>query len=376
MIQERTLLYKNSQESTKEDLTCCQSVLYLGLNGRFICEDMLNYGFSGFSLNTFSRALTWLEGRLSNNTEMPAAIITDFALLDGNVFQFALELNQHPVLRLIPLIVLANNRSAEDRIKALKYGIDDFYINDFNPRKISHRINFLSKYKELSLNSRPQVVEHALNSFFPKIEIPSFKRIFDILISASSLIILSPFFLLIAILIKLESKGPVLYVSWRAGSGYKIFKFYKFRTMKVNAEQELENLLHLNKYPSRPGDDILFVKIDNDPRVTRIGRFLRKSCLDELPQLINVLIGDMSMVGNRPLPLYEAERLTSDQFARRFLAPAGITGLWQISKRNRANSPEGYRMDLDIQYANQSSFWYDLKIIMKTIPIVFQGGPL
>jgi lipopolysaccharide/colanic/teichoic acid biosynthesis glycosyltransferase len=205
---------------------------------------------------------------------------------------------------------------------------------------------------------------------------PVFKRAFDIVFSTVLLIILSPLFLVIAILIKLESKGPVFYVSHRAGSGYKIFKFYKFRTMKLNAEKDLEKLLPLNKYHGWREDDFLFFKIDKDPRVTKFGNILRKTCLDELPQLINVLIGDMSMVGNRPLPLYEAERLTKDQFAKRFLAPAGITGLWQISKRDSSDFQEDYRMDLDLKYANQSSFWFDIKIIIKTIPIIFQGGAL
>jgi lipopolysaccharide/colanic/teichoic acid biosynthesis glycosyltransferase len=203
---------------------------------------------------------------------------------------------------------------------------------------------------------------------------PFFKRIFDILFSAISLIVLSPLFLLIAILIKLESQGPVFYISHRAGSGYKIFRFYKFRTMKVNAEKELEKLLPLNKYHRKLEDDFMFIKINNDPRVTNVGKFLRKTCLDELPQLINVLMGDMSMVGNRPLPLYEAERLTKDQFALRFLAPAGITGLWQISKRDSSDFREGNRMDLDLQYASQSSFWFDVKIIIKTLPVIFHGG--
>ncbi len=352
-----------------------KAVLYLGFNGKYICTGMLDYGYTGFSFYTFSKALTWLKNNAAANAQMPAAIITDFALPDGNVFQFVQELKQHAILKSVPLIVLANNRSIDDRIKALKFGIDDFYINEFSALKISHRIRFLGKFKGLTDSLTPKV-EPALNSFFPRFEMPLFKRSFDIVFSAISLIVLSPLFLLIAILIKLESKGPVFYVSHRAGTGYKIFKFYKFRTMKVNAEKELEKLLPLNKYHSKREHDFLFFKIDNDPRVTRFGSFLRKTCLDELPQLINVLIGDMSMVGNRPLPLYEAERLTKDQFARRFLAPAGITGLWQISKRDSSDFPEGYRMDLDLKYADQSSFWFDLKIIIKTFPIIFQGGAL
>jgi lipopolysaccharide/colanic/teichoic acid biosynthesis glycosyltransferase len=336
---------------------------------------MLDFGYTGFSFYTFSKAINWLEDNKAVGAGMPAAIVTDFALPDGNVFQFAQELKQNSAYRSIPLIVLANNRSVEDRIKALKSGIDDFYINIFSASKISQRIRFLEKYKGITDFVSPDV-KPALNSFFPTFEMPFLKRCFDILVSSVALVVLSPLFLLIAILIKLESRGPVLYVSHRAGSGYKIFKFYKFRTMKVNAEKELEKLLHLNKYHRRGEKEFMFVKIDKDPRVTHVGNILRRTCLDELPQLINVLLGDMSLVGNRPLPLYEAERLTKDQFAKRFLAPAGITGLWQISKREGADFQEGYRMDLDLKYASQSSFWFDLKIIIKTLPIIFQGGSL
>ena len=115
-----------------------------------------------------------------------------------------------------------------------------------------------------------------------------------------------------------------------------------------------------------------FVKIKNDPRVTRIGRFIRATSLDELPQLFNVLKGDMSLVGNRPIPLYEAERLTSDLHAARFFAPAGITGLWQVTKNCRNNISEEERKLLDNEYARSYNFWMDLRIILKTLPAVFQ----
>ncbi|MDQ3292491.1 MAG: sugar transferase, partial [Bacteroidota bacterium] len=116
-----------------------------------------------------------------------------------------------------------------------------------------------------------------------------------------------------------------------------------------------------------------FIKIANDPRITRIGMFLRNTSLDELPQLFNVLRGDMSIVGNRPLPLYEAEKITTDQFAARFIAPAGITGLWQVSKRGKGgNMSEEERKQLDIEYAKNVSLKKDLQIILKTFPALFQ----
>jgi lipopolysaccharide/colanic/teichoic acid biosynthesis glycosyltransferase len=214
---------------------------------------------------------------------------------------------------------------------------------------------------------------------------------------------------LIIILLKLESKGPIFYISKRVGMGYKIFDFYKFRSMYVDADQRLKELEHLNQYAEEElpteeteknnstitSDTVLiaddatiseseflklqkekqekpFVKIKNDPRITKVGRFIRKTSLDELPQLFNVLKGDMSIVGNRPIPLYEAEMLTSDRWAERFLAPAGITGLWQVTKRGKSDMSNEERKELDNIYARNFSFSYDLKIILKTFKALLQ----
>jgi lipopolysaccharide/colanic/teichoic acid biosynthesis glycosyltransferase len=242
------------------------------------------------------------------------------------------------------------------------------------------------------------------------------KRFFDIIFSFLALIISSPFLLIISILIKLESKGPVIYASSRIGTGYDMFRFYKFRSMRLGSEEEINKLSDLNLYlinrkhqneesadpntcpdcasQETPCSPLLFIdgtticenwymelkrrnltkptffKAEHDPRVTRVGKFIRKTNLDELPQFFNVLIGDMSIVGNRPLPLYEAERLTTDQLSYRFLAPAGITGLWQI-KKDRFQS-EDERIALDNQYSIVASPWLDVKILMKTIPTFFR----
>jgi len=115
-----------------------------------------------------------------------------------------------------------------------------------------------------------------------------------------------------------------------------------------------------------------FLKINNDPRVTRIGTFIRNTSIDEIPQLWNVLKGDMSLVGNRPLPLYEAERLTKDQVIKRFEAAAGITGLWQVTKRGKAEMSEKERMDLDVEYSKRQSFWFDIELLFRTVPALFQ----
>jgi lipopolysaccharide/colanic/teichoic acid biosynthesis glycosyltransferase len=141
--------------------------------------------------------------------------------------------------------------------------------------------------------------------------------------------------------------------------------------MRTGADAELQKLTHMNQY-TESAEQSVFYKIKNDPRVTRLGQFLRDTSLDELPQLFNVLKGDMSLVGNRPLPLYEAEKLTKDQIAWRFLAPAGITGLWQVTKRGKDNMSEEERIQLDMEYAMKNSFLYDLKILFSTIPALLQ----
>ena len=162
-----------------------------------------------------------------------------------------------------------------------------------------------------------------------------------------------------------------MYRSQRAGTNYQVFNFLKFRSMCVDADQQLDEYAHLNQYDTNE-DGPSFSKIQNDPRVTLIGRFIRKTSLDELPQLINVLKGDMSIIGNRPLPLYEAEQLTTDGNSRRFIAPAGLTGLWQVSKRGKKDMSIQDRIDLDIEYASEHSMMMDLKIVVKTLPAMIQ----
>jgi lipopolysaccharide/colanic/teichoic acid biosynthesis glycosyltransferase len=271
------------------------------------------------------------------------------------------------MLKLLPFIVIGDDNSKEEKIKSLKIGIDDFYTNSINAQDISDRIQFLREFKKLTIILEPEPVI-SLNHFLPLFRMPILKRLVDILISGIGLIVLSPLLILISLLILLDSRGSIFYISKRAGTGFKIFNFYKFRTMRTNADKELENVKHLNQYNSNGNSS--FFKITNDPRSTKLGKLLRSTCLDELPQLINVLKGDMSLVGNRPLPLYEAEKLTKDQWAKRFLAPAGITGLWQVTKRLKGNMSEEERMELDIAYAEKSSFVFDLMIMFLTIPAV------
>lgn len=251
-----------------------------------------------------------------------------------------------------------------------KYTFIDEIITTKCFPKLMSKVAFINKFKQLNAYPPLTVVNGARRIRTKKNLNAVLKRTFDILVAGSAIIIISPILLLIAAIIKLESKGPIFYAARRAGKNYQVFKFYKFRTMVADADKKLQQLQHLNQY--KDGTGPVFYKVSNDPRVTRFGAFLRNTSLDELPQLFNVLKGDMSLVGNRPLPLYEASALTTDEWAQRFLAPAGITGLWQISKRGKKDMSVQERIALDIDYSRSHSFTYDMWIMANTPKALIQ----
>jgi lipopolysaccharide/colanic/teichoic acid biosynthesis glycosyltransferase len=191
------------------------------------------------------------------------------------------------------------------------------------------------------------------------------KRVFDIAGSLSFLILFSPLYLLISALIKLEDGGPVFFAQTRVGKFGREFKMFKFRSMCVNAEARLKDLLSQNQH----AQGVTF-KIKSDPRITKMGRWLRKFSLDEFPQFFNVLIGDMSLVGPRP-PLPREVALYSLADRRRLAIIPGITCVWQISGRSEIDFSGQVR--LDVQYIESQSFWCDIKILVKTVPAVLSG---
>ncbi len=192
-----------------------------------------------------------------------------------------------------------------------------------------------------------------------------FKRSIDLIVSTIVLIVLSPLFLCVAALIKMTSPGPVFFGQKRVGLNKRHFTMYKFRTMVPDAERIQEELLHLNEMTGP------VFKIKNDPRITPIGRFLRKTSIDELPQLFNVLLGDMSLVGPRAMSVRDYQLFNEDWQRRRFSVPPGITCLWQIHGRNAI--PFEQWMEMDMQYIDKWSLWLDLKILARTIPAVLKG---
>jgi exopolysaccharide biosynthesis polyprenyl glycosylphosphotransferase len=196
------------------------------------------------------------------------------------------------------------------------------------------------------------------------------KKAFDILAAALGVVILSPLFLLIALLIKMESRGPVIYKQARIGENGRLFTMFKFRSMRLNADTGLHQaymtrLIRENLSPEQLAKETgqKSLKMERDPRITRVGWFIRKTSLDELPQLFNVIRGEMSLVGPRPPLPYEVE-LYQGWHRRRFEAPPGITGLWQVEGRNRVSFDEMVRMD--IEYIEHQSFWMDLSLILRT----------
>jgi exopolysaccharide biosynthesis polyprenyl glycosylphosphotransferase len=192
-----------------------------------------------------------------------------------------------------------------------------------------------------------------------------FKRMLDVTASATSLVILAPILLIVAILVKLDSPGPIFFVQERVGLNKRKFRMYKFRTMTANAEEQQGLLEDLNEAVGP------VFKIKNDPRITRLGKFLRKTSIDELPQLLNVLKNDMSLVGPRPLPIRDYKGFDQDWARRRFSVRPGITCLWQINGRSSVSFREW--MELDLHYIDHWSFWLDVKVIAKTIPAVLKG---
>ena len=300
------------------------------------------------------------------------------------------------------VILMTDPMTDEERDVYMKCGINDTIGREATVTELNKKIQFISDRESILFDDeRPKY--HIL-----RFKIPVWKRLFDIIFSILAIIITSPIFILTAIAIRLESKGPILFTSKRVGTNYAIFDFLKFRSMYADAEQRLQELSKdHNQYTAHEqpeqeehktivaplgdqaeqamfdmgmesemmisdeeimlvGDDFVvaesdfskqkeeeinnaFIKIENDPRITKVGRFIRKYSIDELPQLFNILKGDMSVVGNRPLPLYEAEKLTADSSIDRFMAPAGLTGLWQVEERGKGGAMSAEeRKQLDI----------------------------
>lgn len=341
-------------------------IAYAGLELQELILNGLNDNFK----IAYNDSIAQLEEYLGDQSILT---VPDIILIEvdaeGKCFTLVQDIKKSFLLNGSIIVLLSSTNDKSLKQKAMQLKVHDFYTVPFLIDNLRERLNFLVTFKLI----KPRLLELS-KEVDTTYKMPLGKRIIDLAISGSMLFFLSPLFLLIAILVKLDSKGPAFYKSKRVGTGYKIFDFYKFRSMRTDADQLLAKLsTESNQYATEEGGNkAAFVKIKNDPRVTKLGLFLRNSSLDELPQLFNILIGDMSVVGNRPLPVYEAEMLTSNEWSMRFLGPAGLTGLWQISKRGKEDMSERERKKLDNFYAQKYSIWLDLRIIMGTIPALLQ----
>lgn len=324
----------------------------------------------------------------------------------------------HKLYAHVYIILLSTPLSKEEKIAYIKAGVN-CVISDYISREELHQL--LKRSEEFIRKSRQLESENITKAESLKpFKLPLWKRTFDILFASGAILFLSPLLIFTTIAVAIESGWPVIYKSKRVGCNYKIFDFYKFRSMYKNADQKLAAFKAKNQYSTEleavvvatasnsasmqiPESGICqidntllfsdstvtseqsylktrqnalanaFFKMENDPRITRIGHFIRKYSIDELPQLFNILKGDMSVVGNRPLPVYEAEQLTSDSYIERFMGPAGLTGLWQVEKRGNGGSLSAEeRKLLDIRYAREFSFLLDIQIILRTFTAFIQ----
>jgi lipopolysaccharide/colanic/teichoic acid biosynthesis glycosyltransferase len=316
---------------------------------------------------------------------LPDALICERKLPGGNGFGFYdFWADQFDPEKRIPFILLDDEKNQETFSKALLKNIDDVYIKPTKAETLISRILILRDAKPLvNINLTSE-----MNAFKPY-KTPFFKRTFDIVVASVGLILVSPFLLIFMIAIRLESKGRVFYISKKVGSGFKVFNFYKLRSMYTHADKRLKDLAHLNEYQKEaPAAHAEKVNTDvnsisnhdygntlttiGDPRITKVGQIIRKLKIDELPQLFNVIKGDISIVGNRPLPIYEAELLTTDDWADRFHSPAGITGPWKaVTRRKLRSMSHEERNRLQNRYSeiakSRYSFWKDMWIIIRTI---------
>ena len=386
------------------------AVIYIGQNGQLTVyfSRILESVLLGTPLvfKNHEQAVQWL---ISHPGEKFTIILYERNTPDADIENIKYFRRNFPYVYIILITV---DLTPDERLQYIRSGVNDTFPPAVQPETLRQFFHFIRKYQP-ELQRKRGSKKTPVTSY----KIPATKRIFDVTVSLFALIILSPLMIILSLAIRVESKGPVLYKSKRVGSNYLIFDFWKFRSMYMDADKRLKEMKKFNQYTTDPAgtgqhihtsevpdsdlpeqvdqtflvdDDCIvpekeyisksrkkngnaFIKIEKDPRITKTGHFIRKYSLDELPQLLNVLKGDMSIVGNRPLPLYEAELLTQDQSIERFIAPAGLTGLWQVEKRGSSGKLSAEeRKQLDIYYAQHYSVWLDIQIIFRTFTAFIQ----
>lgn len=389
------------------------TIIYIGKNEQlttYISRELENIlSETPFVFKDHEQAVEWL---ISHPGEKFTIIFFERDKLDKDIETIQYLRRKFPYLY---ILLITGELNPNERLQYIRSGVIDTCPLDAQPEALRKFFDFIAKYQQdIKRKGKREGDEKILVGSY---KIPLTKRIFDVFVSLFALIFLSPLLVIISLAIWMENRGAVFYKSKRVGSNYHIFDFWKFRSMYTNADKRLKEVERLNQYatdlqeteqPTLPFETLdgdlpeegaysflvddeaiipekeyisknkqkkrnAFIKIEKDPRITKVGHLIRKYSLDELPQLFNVLKGDMSIVGNRPLPLYEAELLTQDQSIERFIAPAGLTGLWQVEKRgNSGKLSAEERKQLDIYYARHYSVWLDIKIIFRTFTAFIQ----
>ena len=341
-------------------------ILHIGADPEFLSPVVFeNYRVEIETMDNPFSVSQWVR---SNG--LPDALVCETKLLGGNGFEFYdFWIAQFDRKKSIPFVLLDDEKKPDTAAMALERKIDDVYIKPTDVQTLLRRILMLRQEKP----STDQAAISEMNAFKP-FKLNFLKRTFDIVTSSIFLLIASPILLIFAIAIRLETKGDVFYRSKRVGARFKVFDLYKLRSMHTHSDKRLKELAHLSEYKR----EIPASQTENpDARITKVGQLIRKLNIDELPQLINVWKGDVSMVGNRPLPIYEAELLTTDDWMDRIDSPAGITGRWKVVSRRRLRSlSHDERSRLQNRYskiANRpNAFWKDIWMIIQTLPAMFK----
>ncbi|GAB4580734.1 MAG: sugar transferase [Anaerolineales bacterium] len=350
LLSGRLILWLYRKTSTKGTRSLSQAVVVVGAGpvGEHVVQELRKYAWASFDI----------VGYLDDDQQKLGQYIENIPVL-GTLDQAETIIRQHEIKHAIVALPLRAHERLVMICKNLqKIGVQVHVIPDL----------FILSFPNAELDGFGGIPVISLGKPGLSGWARTTKRIFDVVVSLLCLVLLSPIFLITALLICLDSPGPIFYRQQRIGEHGRLFLMLKFRSMKVNADTNIHKayvsrLIKENIKPEQNGNGNKSLKMDNDPRITRVGHWIRKTSIDELPQLFNVLRGDMSLVGPRPPLPYEVD-LYKDWHKRRMEVLPGITGLWQVKGRNRVSFDEMVRMDLE--YIEHQTLWLDVQIILQT----------
>ena len=328
-------------------------IIHLGADPEFNSPvSFEEYFVEIISLDNAFSAIQWITAN-----GLPDGVVCEEKLPAGNGFDFFdFWIDQFDFSHRVPFFVLEEEQNDENLDFDQQFKIDEVL---FKPIQTETLIKKLIQVKNNKNTQDSLIITQ--NKVYKPYQISFFKRSFDLICGLFGLLITSPVMFLLILAIRIESRGKAWHTTQRVGSGFKVFRFHKLRSTYLHPDSKIKELsLH-----------------NPNPKITKVGQFIRKFSLDELPQVINLLKGDLSLVGNRPLAMYEAEQLTTTDWINRIYAPAGVTGFWKIEpKRKWRNLSPEERKTLDNKYAElaekSNSFWNDLWIIMRTIPVILR----